>query len=196
MIDICMALDQSVSPHTGVRTIQNTGVFWQAVFQPPRPYSLFFGTRLRRQNGNLAPTQYRQLRRLPKILRSSLSLEIMRSTHPAGHRKLLMSSSRRSDTVVLYEVGERKKNKEDERALTPNHTPSFFLCLLTSLSPRKKQKHLFHSLSIASRFRLQNRSQFFLRFSRHHCEADLERETRAMHGEQVLQAIKEIKNIK
>ena len=40
MIDICMALDQSVSPHTGVRTIQNTGVFWQAVFQPPRPYSL------------------------------------------------------------------------------------------------------------------------------------------------------------
>ena len=41
MIDICMALDQSVSPHTGVRTIQNTGVFCQAVFQPPRPYSLF-----------------------------------------------------------------------------------------------------------------------------------------------------------
>ena len=36
-----MALDQSVSPHTGVRTIQNTRVFWQAVFQPPRPYSLF-----------------------------------------------------------------------------------------------------------------------------------------------------------
>ena len=36
-----MALDQSVSPHIGVRTIQNTGVFWQAVFQPPRPYSLF-----------------------------------------------------------------------------------------------------------------------------------------------------------
>ena len=44
MIDICMALDQSVSPHTGVRTIQNTGVFWQAVFQPPRPYSLFWNT--------------------------------------------------------------------------------------------------------------------------------------------------------
>ena len=41
MIDICMALDQSVFPHTGVRTIQNTGVFWRAVFQPPRPYSLF-----------------------------------------------------------------------------------------------------------------------------------------------------------
>ena len=30
MIDICMALDQSVSPHTGVRTIQ-----------PSRSYSLF-----------------------------------------------------------------------------------------------------------------------------------------------------------
>ena len=70
MIDICMALDQSVSPHTGVRTIQNTGVFWQAVFQPPRPYSLFFGTRLRRQNGNLAPTQYRKLRRLFSVLNS------------------------------------------------------------------------------------------------------------------------------
>ena len=42
MIDTCMALDQSVSPHTGVRTIQKTGVFWQAVFQPRRPYSLFF----------------------------------------------------------------------------------------------------------------------------------------------------------
>jgi len=35
-----MALNQSISPHTGVRTIQNTGVFWQAVFQPPRPYSI------------------------------------------------------------------------------------------------------------------------------------------------------------
>ena len=55
-----MALDQSVSPHTGVRTIQNTGVFWQAVFQPPRPYSLFL------EHGS-APTQYRQLRRLLKV---------------------------------------------------------------------------------------------------------------------------------
>ena len=41
MIDICMALDKSVSLHTGVRIIQNTDVFWQAVFQPLRPYSLF-----------------------------------------------------------------------------------------------------------------------------------------------------------
>ena len=54
MIDICMALDQSVSPHTGVRTIQNTA----SSLLP------FFGTRFRRQNVNLAPTQYRQLRRL------------------------------------------------------------------------------------------------------------------------------------
>ena len=66
MIDICMALDQSVSPHTGVRTIQNTGVFWQAVFLPPR--LPFFGTQLRRQNFNLAPKQYRQLRRLQHTL--------------------------------------------------------------------------------------------------------------------------------
>ena len=64
MIDICMALDQSVSPHTGVRTIQNTGFFWQA-----DPSLLpFFGTQLRRQNFNLAPTQYRQLRRLVLLL--------------------------------------------------------------------------------------------------------------------------------
>ena len=41
MIDICIALDQSVSPHTDVRTIQNTGVFWQALFQPHCLYSLF-----------------------------------------------------------------------------------------------------------------------------------------------------------
>ena len=36
-------------------------------------------------------------------------------------------------------------------------------------------------------------SHFFFPFSRHHCEADLERETGAMQGKQVLQAIKEIK---
>ena len=42
MIEICIALDQSVSPHTGVRAIQNTGVFWQAVFQTPRPHSFFW----------------------------------------------------------------------------------------------------------------------------------------------------------
>ena len=42
MIDTCIALDQSVSPHTGVRAIQNTGVFWQAVFQTPRPHSFFW----------------------------------------------------------------------------------------------------------------------------------------------------------
>ena len=41
MIDICIALNQSVSPHTGVRAIQNTGVFLQAVFQTPRPHSFF-----------------------------------------------------------------------------------------------------------------------------------------------------------
>ena len=52
MIDICIALDQSVSPHIGVRAIQNTWVFWQAVFQTPRP-TPFLGSRLRRQNFNL-----------------------------------------------------------------------------------------------------------------------------------------------
>ena len=100
----------------------------------------------------------------PKILRSSLSLGIMRSTHPSGHRKLLMSSSRPTPLVPcrhsLFQafrywsaVRSRragKKNKEDERAVTPNHTPSLFF-LLTSLSPRKRNTQ-FHSLSIASRF--------------------------------------------
>ena len=52
MIDICIALDQSVSPHTGVRAIQNTWVFWQAVFQTPRPHS-FFGIAAPPPNFNL-----------------------------------------------------------------------------------------------------------------------------------------------
>ena len=34
----------------------------------------FFGTRLRRQNFNLAPTQYRQLRRLGSCRHSTMSL--------------------------------------------------------------------------------------------------------------------------
>ena len=52
MIDIGIALDQSVSPHTGVRAIQNTWVFWQAVFQTPRPHS-FFGIAAPPPNFNL-----------------------------------------------------------------------------------------------------------------------------------------------
>ena len=122
-----------------------------------------------------------------------------------------IACSRRSDTGVLYEVGEReKKNKEDERAVTPNHTPSLFCCccccccfLSAHISfPTKKKIHNFTAcqqlLGFFKRNRLQNRSQyfFFLPFLRHHCEADLEHETRAMHGEQVLQAIKKNKNIK
>ena len=61
MIDICIALDQSVSPHTGVRAIQNTGVFLQAVFQTPRPHPLFLD---RGSAAETLITQYRQLRRL------------------------------------------------------------------------------------------------------------------------------------
>ena len=51
------------SLHTGLQTIQNTGVFWQAVFQMPRP-TPFFGSLLHRQNFNHTPRQYRQLGRL------------------------------------------------------------------------------------------------------------------------------------
>ena len=56
MIDICMALDQSLSLHTGVQTIQNTGFsgMWYFNHLVPTP---FFGTRLCLQNFNLAPTQ-------------------------------------------------------------------------------------------------------------------------------------------
>ena len=56
MTDICMALDQAVLPHTGVRTIQNTGAFWQAVFQLPRPYPLFL------EHGSSAKTLISHLR--------------------------------------------------------------------------------------------------------------------------------------
>ena len=66
MIDIYIALDQSVSPHTGVRAIQNTGVFWQAVFQTAASSPLPFSDR-----GSAAKTlitQYRQLRRLYETL--------------------------------------------------------------------------------------------------------------------------------
>ena len=74
MIDIFMALDHSVSPHTGVRTIQNTGFFWQA-----DPSLLpFFGTQLRRQNFNLAPTQYRQLRRLVKAWSEDIEAKLVK----------------------------------------------------------------------------------------------------------------------
>ena len=66
MIDICIALDQSVSPHTDVRAIQNTGVFWQAVFQTPRPHSFFLD---RGSAAKTLITQYRQLRRLEQLLR-------------------------------------------------------------------------------------------------------------------------------
>ena len=63
MIDICMALDQSVSPHTGVRTIQNTGFSGRWYFNRLIPTPFFWNTALP-PNFNLAPTQYRQLRRL------------------------------------------------------------------------------------------------------------------------------------
>ena len=77
MIDVCMALDQSVSSHTGVRTIQNTGVFSQAVFQPPRPNSLSL------EHGSaaktlIAPTRYRQLRRL-SLRRMTQSASVLNS---------------------------------------------------------------------------------------------------------------------
>ena len=77
----------------------------------------------------------------------------------------------------------------------PHDTPSLFFFVCSHLFPHEKKIHLFHSLSILSRC-LQKKSTtepepIFLRFSRHHCEADLERETGTMHGEQVLKAIKE-----
>ena len=89
-----------------------------------------------------------------------------------------IACSRRSDTGVLYEVGEReKKNKEDERAVTPNHTPSLFCCccccccfLSAHISfPTKKKIHNFTAcqqlLGFFKRNRLQNRSQYFFFFA-------------------------------
>ena len=81
-----------------------------------------------------------------KILRSSLSLEIMRSTHPPGHRKLLMSSSRPTPLGPcrhsLFQafgywsaVWSRRAGKKIRRmrGLSPPTTPPrcfFFLLLL------------------------------------------------------------------
>ena len=84
MIDICMALDQSVSPNTGVRTIQNSGVFWQAVFQPSRPYSLFLEhgsaakSLISHPHNTASYAGYPKIENFKpkKVLQSSLSLEI------------------------------------------------------------------------------------------------------------------------
>ena len=73
MIDICIALDQSVSPHTGVRTIQNTGVFWEAVFQTPRAHSLFLD---RSSAAKTLIIQYRQLRRLSVCRSTTTALNV------------------------------------------------------------------------------------------------------------------------
>ena len=59
MIDICIALDQSVSAHTGVRAIQNTGVLLAGGISTASSLLPFFGTLLRLLNYNLAPTQDR-----------------------------------------------------------------------------------------------------------------------------------------
>ena len=56
MIDICMAIDQSIF-------YSKYCLFCEAVFQTPLARS-FFGSRPRRQNCNRAARQYRQLRRL------------------------------------------------------------------------------------------------------------------------------------
>ena len=74
MIDICMALDQSVSPHTGVRTIQNTGVSWRAVFQPPRPYSLSLkhGSAAKTLIGTFSNSYSRRRRRLRPIIKTGV----------------------------------------------------------------------------------------------------------------------------
>ena len=101
---------------------------------------------------------------------------------------------------LLLECGTKQESGKKirrMRGLSPPPQPhplAVFLSAHISF-PTKKKLHLFHSLSIPSRC-LQKKSTteqepIFLRFSRHHCEADLERETRVMHGEQVLQAIKE-----
>ena len=57
-----------------------------------------------------------------------------------GHRKLLMSSSRPTPLGVRYEVGERKKNKEDERAVPPTqpHSLAVFLSAHISFPTKKK----------------------------------------------------------
>ena len=40
-VDCVVSISHTLVWHTGVRAIQNTGVFLQAVFQTPRPHSFF-----------------------------------------------------------------------------------------------------------------------------------------------------------
>ena len=91
----------------------------------------------------------------PKILRSSLSLGIMRSTHPPGQRKLLMSSSRPTPLVPcrhsLFQafrywsaVRSRRAGKKIRRmrGLSPPTTPPrCFFC--SHLFPHEKKIHSF-----------------------------------------------------
>ena len=76
----------------------------------------------------------------------------------------------------------------EENAWLTTPPRCFFFFLLTSLSPRKIKYTCFTACQYLEGVYKRSR----LHFSRQHCEADLEREIRAMHGEQVLQAIKEI----
>ena len=52
MIDICIVLDQSVSPHTGVRAYSKYRGFLAGGISDASSPLLFFGSRLRRQNFN------------------------------------------------------------------------------------------------------------------------------------------------
>ena len=99
-----------------------------------------------------------------EILRSFLSLEIIRSTHPPRHRKLLMYSSRPTPLGPcrhsLFQAFRQwsaarsrragKKKKEDERALTPNHTPSLLLFFFWSahISFPMKKKYILVSQAV------------------------------------------------
>ena len=95
-------------------------------------------------------------------------------------------------------------------ALQANHTPlAVFFFLLATLSPRKIKYACFtacqYLVGVYKRSRPQNRSQFFFFCTFHASTAKRTWNARyaqsgahpgAMHGEQLLQAIKEIKNIK
>ena len=79
------------SPHTGVRTIQNTGVFWQAVFQRPRPHSLFLN------HGSAVKT-------LIKTTKKKIKTLIKRRLWHLCHKLVNLVSSRRTEIFVRASV--------------------------------------------------------------------------------------------
>ena len=95
---------------------------------PPRPYSSFLGTRLRRQKFNLAPTQRRQLRRLaPRRLSCQISTNQREAETSANVNKHWKTRAKGNDVITnvissirrFWGKGERWKRKGERASPSP-----------------------------------------------------------------------------